>query len=77
MNYDRELDNKYSDDPRSDNFDDGYRPQVHPKFVRELNPDHLKPREPMRNPWKTKGNPNPYKELLNAQKYIFGGVACG
>lgn len=73
MNHDHELDKKYACDPRSPYYDDGYRPQVQPKFVRELNPNHLKPREPMRNPNARYKNPNPYKELKDFQNYIFGG----
>lgn len=62
-----------SKDPRSPYFDDGYRPKLQPEFVRELNPDHLRPREPLRNPRRRYQNPNPYKELMEFQKYIWEG----
>lgn len=73
MNHDRNLDIKHSGDPRSDCFDDGYKPRVQPKFVRDINPDHLKPRQPMRNPNPPSRNPSPLKELQNLQKTIFKG----
>lgn len=62
-----------SNDPRSPYFDDGYRPKLQPKFVRDLNPDHLRPRKPLRNPWRGYRNPNPYQELMDFQRYIWEG----
>lgn len=59
-----------TNDSRSPRFDDGFKPRIQPQFVKELNPDHLKPREPMRNPNPPYRNPSAYKELRDINKYI-------
>lgn len=62
-----------SSDPRSPYFDDGYRRNLQPRFVKELNPNHLRSREPLRNPQRRYKNPNPYQELRDFQRYIWEG----
>lgn len=62
-----------SNDPRSPFFDDGFKPRIQPQFVKELNPGHLKPQEPMRNPNARYKNQSPLKEAMNFQKYIWEG----
>jgi hypothetical protein len=64
-----------SNDPRSPFHADGFKPQLQPRFVRELNPDHLKQRTPLRNPFGRWKNTNPLKEAFNFEKYIWEGVS--